>query len=128
MLANKTKQSSIVSMGFPLLQKTGEMCVDRQIKVLGSYQKGPMSNEEANSQYKCTVREYHDFHKWDVCGTPSEAIELQEMDVDGQDNRETGGSDSDHIFFSEVPHVFFEILVRILPRGRAGHNDHRCTH
>ena len=58
-----------------------------------------MSNEEVNSQYKCTVREYHDFHKWDVCGTPSEAIELQEMDVDGQDNRETGGSDSDHIFF-----------------------------
>ncbi len=42
-------------MGFPLLQKSGEMCVDRQIKVLGSYWKGHMSNKEVNSQYKCTV-------------------------------------------------------------------------
>jgi hypothetical protein len=39
-------------MGFPLLQKTGEMCVGRQIKVLGSCWKGYMSNEEVNSQYK----------------------------------------------------------------------------
>ena len=31
-------------MGFPLLQKTGEMCVDRQIKVLGSYWKGNMTS------------------------------------------------------------------------------------
>ena len=86
-------------MGFPLLQKPGEMCVGRQIKVLGSYWKGRMSNEEANSQYKCTVSEYHVFHKYDTGGTPSQAIELQEMGVDGQGSRETGGSDSDRIFF-----------------------------
>jgi hypothetical protein len=46
-------------MGFPLLQKSTEMCVDTQIQVLGSYWTGSMSNEEANSLYKCTVREYH---------------------------------------------------------------------
>ena len=53
-------------MGFPLLQKPREVCVGRQIKVLGltlgSYWKGHMSNEESNSLYKCTVREYHPLH------------------------------------------------------------------
>jgi hypothetical protein len=49
-------------MGFPLLQKPTEMCVGRQIQVLGSYWTGRMSNEEANSLYKCTVREYHVLH------------------------------------------------------------------
>ena len=46
-------------MGFPLLQKSGEMCVGRQIKVLVSYWKGRMSNEEVNSLYLCTVRDDH---------------------------------------------------------------------
>jgi hypothetical protein len=41
-----------------------------------SYWKGRMSNEEVNSQYKWTVREYHALHKWDVGGTPSQVIEL----------------------------------------------------
>ena len=41
-------------MGFPLLQKPTEMCVDRQIKVLGYYWKG---------------------YKWDAGGTPSQAME-----------------------------------------------------
>ena len=45
-------------MGFPLLQKPAEMCVGRQIKVPGSYWKGRMSNEETNSLYLCTVRDY----------------------------------------------------------------------
>jgi hypothetical protein len=56
MPGKRSKQSSITSVGFPLLQKPGEMCVDKQIKVLGSYWKGRMSNEEANSQY--TLRLY----------------------------------------------------------------------
>ena len=62
MAPKRTKQSSITSMGFPLLQRPTEMCVDRQIKVLGSYWKGRMSNEEANSLYLCTVRDYHASH------------------------------------------------------------------
>ena len=74
-------------MGFPLLQKPAEMCVGRQIKVLGSYWKGRMSNEEANSLYLCTVRDYHALYKWDTGGTPSQAMELQEMVVDGQVSR-----------------------------------------
>jgi hypothetical protein len=32
-----TVQSSITSMGFPLLQKPGEMCVGRQIGVSGKF-------------------------------------------------------------------------------------------
>ena len=60
-------------MGFPLLQKPTEMCVVRQIKALGSYWKGHMSNEEATSLYLCTVRDYHALHKWDAGGTPSQA-------------------------------------------------------
>ena len=104
----RTKQSSITSMGFPRLQKSGEMCVGRQIKVLGSYWKGRMSNEEANSLYLCTVRDYHALHKWDAGGTPSQAMELQEMVVDGQDNRETGGSSSDRIFFMKYPIPFLQ--------------------
>ena len=102
-------------MGFPLLQKTGEMCVDRQIKVLGSYWKRRMSNEEANSQYKYTVSEYHTFHKWDAGGTPFQEIELQEMDVDGQDTRETGGSDSDRIFFLKYPMSFLQYWYTSFP-------------
>ena len=46
------------------------------IKVLGSYWKGRMSNEEANSLYLCTVRDYHTLHKWDTGGTPSQTMEL----------------------------------------------------
>jgi hypothetical protein len=42
MTPKRTKQSSITSMGFPFLQKPVEMCVGRQIKVLGSYWKGCM--------------------------------------------------------------------------------------
>ena len=57
---------------------------------------GLMSNEEANSLYLCTVRDYHALHKWDAGGTPSQAMELQEMGVDGQGIRETGGS---HILY-----------------------------
>ena len=95
-------------MGFPLLQKPGDMCVDKQIKVLGSYWKERMSNEEENSLYLCTVRDYHVFHKWDTGGTPSQAMELQEMGVDGQGNRETGGSTSDRIFFMKYPMPFLQ--------------------
>jgi hypothetical protein len=102
-----TKQSSITSMGFSLLQKSAEMCVGTQIQVLGSYWTGRMSNEEANSLYKCTVREYHALHKWDAGGTPSQVMELQEMGVDGQGNRETGGgSAADRIFFMKYPLPF----------------------
>ncbi len=90
-------------MGFPLLQKTTEMCVDRQIQVLGSYWTGFMSNEEANSLYyvtsapcasimRCTSR-------WDAGGSPSQAMELKEMGVDGHVSRETGESAADRIFF-----------------------------
>ena len=107
----RTKQSSITSMGFPLLQKPAEMCVGRQIKVPGSYWKGRMSNEEANSLYLCTVREYHALHKWDAGGTPSQAMELQEMGVDGQGSRETGGSSSDRIFFMKYPMSFLLTLL-----------------
>jgi hypothetical protein len=42
-------------MGFPLLQKPTEMCVGRQINVLGSYwtvNKDRMSDQEENSLYK----------------------------------------------------------------------------
>jgi hypothetical protein len=98
-----TKQSSITCMGFPLLQKPTEMCVGRQIKVLGTYWTGSMSNEESNSLYLCTVRDYHELHKWDTGGTPSQSMELQEMGVDGQGIRETGGSASDRIFFMKHP-------------------------
>jgi hypothetical protein len=84
------------------------MCVGRQIKVIGSYWKGRMSNEEANSLYLRTVRDYHALHKWDTGGTPSQTMELQEMGVDGQGSRETGGSASDRIFFMKYPMPFLQ--------------------
>ena len=95
-------------MGFPLLQKTTETCVGKGIKVFGSYWNGHMSNEEVNTQYKCTVSEYHVFHKWDAGDTPSQEIEIQEMGVDGQGSRETGGSASDRIFFMKYPMPFLQ--------------------
>jgi hypothetical protein len=65
-----------------------------------------MSHEEANSLYKCTVSECHVLYKWDAGGTPSQAMELQEMGVDGQGIRETGGSSTDRIFFMKYPLPF----------------------
>ena len=112
-------------MGFPLLQKPTEMCVGRQIQVLGSYWTGHMSNEEVNSLYRCTVYEYHALHKWDTGGTPSQAMELQEMGVDGQDSRETGGSTADRIFFMKYPMSFFQHWYTTYPPPTSGHNDHR---
>jgi hypothetical protein len=50
-----------------------------------------------------SVSEYHVLHKWDAGGTTSQAIELQEMGVDGQGIRETGGSHSDRMFFMKYP-------------------------
>ena len=103
-------------MGFPLLQK---MCVVDLINVLGYYWKGRMSNQEANSQYKCTVREYHTLHKWDTGGTLSQSIDLQEMGVDGQDSRETAGSNDDLIFFMKYPpHILHEVLSTLVKQGR----------
>jgi hypothetical protein len=67
-----------------------------------------MSNEEATSLYLCTVRDYHALHKWDAGGTPSQAMDLQEMGVDGQDIRENGGSASDRIFFMKHPMPFLQ--------------------
>ena len=116
----RTKQSAITSMGFPLLQKPAEMCVGRQIKVPGSYWKGCMSNEEANSLYLCTVREYHALHKWDAGGTPSQAMELQEVGVDGQVRFRS------HIFY-EVPDAFLTTLVRNFSPSTTGHHDHRYS-
>jgi hypothetical protein len=74
MAPKRTKQSSITSVGFPLLQKPTEMCVGRQIKVHGSYWKGHMSNEEETSLYLCTVRDYHVLHNWGTGGTPSQVM------------------------------------------------------
>ena len=67
-----------------------------------------MSNEETNSLYLCAVRDYHALHKWDAGGTPSQAMEIQEMGVDGQGSRETGGSTSDRIFFMKYPMSFLQ--------------------
>ena len=106
----KTVQSSITSMGFPLLQKPGEMCVGRQIGVPGkfwNFNRGRMSEEEAATLFKCTVRGFHALHKWAGGGAPSQAMELQEMGVDGQGSTEPGGS--------KVSISVPAILVRKLP-------------
>ena len=54
------------------------------------------------------MREYHALHKWDTGGTPSQAMELQEMGVDGQGSRETRGSSADRIFFMKYPMPFLQ--------------------
>jgi hypothetical protein len=78
----KRVQSSITSMGFPLLQKPTEMCLDRQIDVTGkfwNFNGDRMSDEESNTLFKCTVYGFHDFqHKWDGVGVPSQQRGLQE--------------------------------------------------
>ncbi len=52
-------RQSLTSMGFPLLQKTGEMCSDRQIDVPGkfwNFNRGRMNEEETATLFTCTVR------------------------------------------------------------------------
>ena len=101
MPAKRTEQSDITSMAFPLLQKSIDICPDRQINP-GEYWIGRMSDEESILLYECSVREYHALHKWDAGGgPPSQAIELLEMCVDGQGSRETAGSNDDRTFFTK---------------------------
>jgi hypothetical protein len=67
-------------MVFPLLQKPTEMCVDRQIKVLGSYWKGHMSNEETNSLYLCTVNHLSESLKFKDRERSVEQMETEELE------------------------------------------------
>ncbi len=66
-------------MGVPLLQKTGEMCPVRQINVTAKFwnlNRVHMSDDEANTLYKCAVHRFHALHKWDGGGVPSQTMEL----------------------------------------------------
>ena len=110
----KTVQSSITFMVFPLLQKPREMCPGRQIGVPGkfwTFHRGRMLNEEENTFFKCTVCGFHALHKWAGGGVPSQAMELQEMGVDGQHSTEPGKDDK--IFFMKYPlpqHCHWSVL------------------
>jgi hypothetical protein len=79
-------------------------------RFLDSTGKGACQKEESNSLYLCTVRDYHELHKWDAGGTPYQSMELQEMGEDGQGIRETGGSACDRIFFMKYPMSFLFAL------------------
>ena len=88
-------------MGFPLHQKPGEMCPDRQIDVSGkfsNFNRVLLCEDEENTIIKCTVCGFHALHTWDGGGVPSQSMELQEVGVDGQVNIEPGGSNDDKIF------------------------------
>jgi hypothetical protein len=80
-----TVQSSITSMGFPLLQKPGEMCVDRQIGVSGkfwNFNRGHTSVAETTTFFKCTVFGFHVLHKSEVTeAAESEVTEPDEFHV-----------------------------------------------
>ena len=85
------------------------MCLGRQINVSGKFwnvNKGHMDDQETNTLYKCTVHGYHVLYKWAEGGVPSQAMELQEMVVDGQGSTEHGGSNDDKIFFMKYPLPF----------------------
>ena len=82
----KTVQSSITSVGFPLLQKSGEMFPGRQVGVSGkfwNFNKGHIRDDEVNTLFKCVVRGFHVLHKWTGGAVPSQVMELQEMGVPG---------------------------------------------
>ena len=57
----KTVQSSITSMGFPLLQKAGEICGDRQIGVSGKFRN--LTEGTAETLYMTYLREANDVLK-----------------------------------------------------------------
>ena len=50
---------------------------------------------------RCTSR-------WDAGGSPSQAMDLKEMGVDGHVSRETGESTADRIFFMKYPLPFLQ--------------------
>ncbi len=105
MSPKRTKQSSITSMGFPVVQKPTEMCVGRQSDQV-SWILLERVNVKWRSEFTVPVHcsRLSCVTQWDTGGTPSQTMEPQEMGVDGQvignDSRETGGSSSDRIFFS----------------------------
>ncbi len=52
-------------MGFPLLQKPTEMCLDRQVGVTWKFwrfNRDHMCDEETNTIFKCIVHGFHAFH------------------------------------------------------------------
>ncbi len=115
-------------MGFPLLQKPGEMCVVRQIGVSGklwNFNRGLMSEEETATLFKCTVNGFHALHKWAGGGAPSQTIQLQEMGVDGQVNTEPGGSNDVKIFFMKYPYPFLQYWYGTFPLVTSGDNTHQ---
>ena len=65
-----------------------------------------MREDEVNTLFQCTVRGFHTLHKWAGGGVPSQAMELQEVGVDGQGSTEPGGSNDDKIFFMKYPLPF----------------------
>ena len=93
MSRKKTVQSSITSMEFPLLQKSGEMCPVRQINVSGKFwnlNRDRLCDDETNKLFKCTVHGHHVSHKWAGGRVPSQTKKLQEM---GVDKRHSEGED-----------------------------------
>ena len=54
-------------------------------------------------------------HKWAGGGAPSQAMELQEMGVDGQGITEPGGSNDDKIFFMKYPYPFLQYWYGTFP-------------
>ncbi len=63
--------------------------MDRRIDVHGkfwNFNRDRTRDEEGNTLFKCTVLGFHDFHKWDGGGVPSQGMKFQDipyhMDVD----------------------------------------------
>ncbi len=88
-------------LGISILKRISPSGAPAPFQVLGSYWKGRMSNEEANSLYLCTVRDYHALHSGMQVVHPLKQWSCRRWCVDGQGSRETGGSASDRIFFMQ---------------------------
>jgi hypothetical protein len=98
----KTVRSSITSMGFPLLQKPGEICTGRQIGVPGkfwNFNRGRMSEEEATTLFKSRYSARVSFFAqvgWRWCSLSSNGAPGDGCGWTG--NTEPGGSNDDKIF------------------------------
>ncbi len=121
-----TKQSSITSMGFPLLQKPTEMCVDRQFQILTSDPTGRgvcqmkkrihCTSAPCTSIMCCTsgMQVAHPLKQWSF-------RRWVWMDRTPRNRRILCRSH----FLYEVPAAFLTTLVHNLSPTTSGHNDHR---
>ena len=110
---SSAKQISIMEHALPTLKRPME-AIGKQISVPGSYWEGRQTDDEKQTLYKCTVRDFSLAHKFSPQQPPVAAVSLQEMGVDGTGSTELGDASSEVFWMPYVP-TFLQYYYATFP-------------